>query len=66
MDIPYKVMFTRMSAKAGIWKFGKTTITAMFKEFKQLDEGAKPGNLVVTPTDTKSLSSREKKNLWER
>ena len=33
----------------------------MFKEFKQLDEGAKPGNLVVIPTDTKSLSSREKK-----
>ena len=33
MDIANKVMFTKISAKAGIKKFGETLIVAMFKEF---------------------------------
>ena len=32
MDIACNVMFTQMSAKAGINKFGETTIAAMLKK----------------------------------
>ena len=46
-------MFTQLSAKAGIKKFGETEIEAMFKEFNQSNKGAIPGNLAAIPIDTK-------------
>ena len=61
MDIACNVMFTQMTAKAGIKQFGETAVAAMLKEFKQLDEGAKPGNPVVIPTDANTLSIEEKR-----
>ena len=61
MDIACNIMFTQMTAKAGIKKFGETAVVAILKEFKQLDEGAKPGNPVVIPTDANTLSIEEKR-----
>ena len=61
MDIACNIMFTQMTAKAGIKKFGETAVAAILKEFKQLDEGAKPGNPVVIPTDANTLSIEEKR-----
>ena len=56
------VMFTQMSAKQGIKLFGEKAIAAMYKELKQLDEGAMPGKPVVQPIDVKQLSDKDKKN----
>ena len=50
MNISNEVMFTQMSAKAGIKKFGETAISATLDEFNQLDKGANPGYPVVTNT----------------
>ena len=40
-----------MSARSGIKKFSKKVAAAMIKEFKQLNDGAVPGNPIVIPTN---------------
>ena len=45
------VMFTQMNAKKGIKLFGERAIAAMFKEFKQMDQGPMPGKPVFAPID---------------
>ena len=41
------VMFTQMSAKRGIEKFGECAVSALIKEFKQLNEVVLPGKPFV-------------------
>ena len=55
------VIFTQMTANAGIKKFGERAVAAMIKEFTQLNEGAVPGKPVVVPTDVRTLTAMEKK-----
>ena len=54
-------MFTKMSTKDCIKKFGATAVAAMAKEFTQLNEGVVRGKHVVMPTGANSLSEIEKK-----
>ena len=39
MKMATDVMFNKMNSKAGIKKFGEQTIAAVFKEFKQINDG---------------------------
>ena len=59
------IVLTQMSAKKGIKLYGHRAVAAMFKELKQLNDGAKPGNPVVIPTCPDKLSSREKSEALE-
>jgi len=54
---------TQMQAKVGIKKHGEKAISAMFKELKQLDQGAVPelNNRVVCPIDPSTLTDEEKR-----
>ena len=45
------VIFTQIFAKEGIKRFGQKAISVMFKELKQLDEGAMKGKPDVAPID---------------
>ena len=45
----HKVMFTQTNAKKGIRIFGERAIIAMFKEYKQLDDGPVTGKPVILP-----------------
>jgi hypothetical protein len=71
MDIATNVMFTQMSeysqmsAKAGIKRFGEQAVAAMWKEYKQLNEGAVPGKPVFGSVDPKSLSFEEHSRALE-
>ncbi len=59
------VLFTQMSAKKGIKKFGERAIAAMIKEFKQIHEWPMPGKPVVRPVDLRTLSLEQKKQVLE-
>ena len=48
-----------MSAKAGINKFGEDTVSAMMKEYVQLDEGAFPGKPVIQPVNPDEVLREE-------
>ena len=50
-----------INAKVGIEKYGKRAVAAVFKELKQLDEGAVPGKPAVRPIDPNTLTSDEKR-----
>ena len=65
MNIAIKVMFTQMSAKRGIKLFGEEAIAAIYKEYKQLDEGAKKGNPVVSPTPSDTLTDEDKRQALD-
>ena len=39
MKMATDVMFNKINTKAGINKFGEQTIAAVFKEFKQINDG---------------------------
>ena len=54
-------MFTQMQAKSGIEKFGEEAVSALMKEFKQLDQGSIPGKRVVCPVNPSTLTSTERK-----
>lgn len=60
MNTALEVMFTQMTAKRGMKLFGEEAVAAIFKEYKQLDQGAKEGNPVVTPTPYESLTEDDK------
>ena len=49
--LAHDVMFTQMSGKKGIEKFGEISVAAMFKEYQQFNDGPMPGNLVFGPID---------------
>lgn len=49
MQAAVNVVFTQIHAKIGINMSGERAIASMIKEFKQLDEGVMPGNMVVIP-----------------
>ena len=59
------VLFTQMHTKKGIKLFCDRDISAMIKEFKQLDEGAMPGNLVVIPLNPDELTDAESRQAPE-
>ena len=48
MKVATNVMFTQMSEKAGIKKFGEKAMAAMVKQYRQTDKGTMEGNPVVT------------------
>eukprot|EP00957_Ditylum_brightwellii_P204508 15339593-Ditylum_brightwellii.AAC.1 len=56
-----------MSAKKGMKKFGKHSVTAVVKDFTQLHEGAVPEHSkpVVVPTDPSTLSIVEKEEALD-
>ena len=54
-----------MSAKRGIELFGEEAIAAIYKEYKQLDEGAKKGNPVVSPTPSDTLTDEDKRQALD-
>ena len=54
-----------MSAKKGIKLFKERAIAAIYKEFKQLDEGAVPNKPVVLPQDPSKLTREEKSRALE-
>ena len=57
MQIVTRVLFMQqMSAKKGIDEFGKRAIAALFKEFKQLNDGPMPGKPVIEPINYDKLT----------
>ena len=59
------IMAQQMSAKRGIKKFREHAISAIMKEFLQLDQGAVPGKHVVEPSNAMNLSVNEKSKALE-
>ena len=55
------MVFTQMSAKAGIQKHGERAIVAMIKELYRLVDGAIKGRPVVQAVEYISLSLKDKK-----
>lgn len=53
MTIATDVMFTQMSVKTGIKRFGEKAVAAMFKEFKQLNDSTIPEKLVFSTVNSK-------------
>ena len=60
-NIATKVMFTQMTAKEGIKKFGERAIAALFKEYNQLDKGAREGQPVLAPINPDTLTTTQKR-----
>ena len=60
-----KVLFTQMSANAGIKKHGEVAIAALVKEFKQLVVGAMNGKPVVDAVHANSLSTQDKREALD-
>ena len=59
------ILAQQMSAKRGIKLFGEKAISAIIKEFTQLDQGAFPGKPVVHPLNAHELSIEEKRKALE-
>ena len=55
-----EVIFTQMSAKRGIARFGERVIAAIIKEYKQLDKGASPRKPVVEPITHEDLTKEQR------
>ncbi len=58
-------IFTQMSAKEGISRFGERAVAAIFKELKQLNDGVLPGNPVMQPISLEDLSPEDKQKALE-
>ena len=56
-------MIKKFNYNKGIKELGEKYAAAMFKEFKQLDEGTFTGNPVVDPARPSTLSKRGKMHL---
>ena len=61
MKMACDVIFTQMTANAGIKKHEESVVAEMIKESTQLNEGAVPGKPVVIPTDANTLTDLEKR-----
>ena len=46
----------QMSKRKGTHQFGGQAVTTMIKEFRELDQGAFPGKLVVEPINPSTLT----------
>ena len=57
--------YMQMYAKKGIKLFGEIDISAMIKEFKQLDEGDMPRKPVVIPLNPDKLTDEERRQKLE-
>ena len=55
MKIATNFMFTKISAKEGIKKFGEKEAVVMVKKYKQIYKGTMAGNPVVTSIDLYKL-----------
>ena len=55
-------LFTQVSAKEAIRRWGDEAIVAIIKELKQLQDGAMPGRPVIEPVKYEELSEDDKKN----
>ena len=61
MHMVTRVLFMQqMSASKGIDKFGEKAIAALFKEFKQLNDGPMPGKPVIIPLALDDLTETVK------
>ena len=58
-------MFTQISAKSGIKKFGEKAMAAMVKDYIYIDKGPIEGKPVVTPIDPDTLYYKEKRKALE-
>ena len=58
-------MFTQMSGKDGIKKFGDEEVTDMVREYIQIDKGTMEGKPVVTTIDPYTLSFEKKRKVIE-
>ena len=58
-------MFNQIHAKKVINLFCESIIVTMIKEFKQLDEGAMPGNPVFIPLNPAELTYEERRQALE-
>ena len=56
------VLFTQVSAKEGIRRWGDEAIAPIVKELKQLQDGAMPGRPVIEPVKYEELSEDDKEN----
>ena len=65
MKLVTEVMFTQMSAKAGIKKFGDNAVVAIVKEYIQIDKGPMEGRPVVTPIGPGMLSYKDTSKALE-
>ena len=60
MDKALRIIFTQMSAKQGFKTVGEQAVAAIFKEYKQLNDGPMPGKPVVQAVDTNTLTDEMK------
>ena len=65
MSRAHDAMFTQMSAKKGIKKFGKQSIVDMFKDYQQLNDGPMPGKSVFGRIHNEKLRSKDRKKILE-
>ena len=61
MKVATDIMFTKMSAKSGIKKFGEKTVADMIKQYRQINKGPMEGKPVVTYIDHETLSYKDKR-----
>ena len=54
------MLFTQVSAKEGIKRWGEEAIVAIMKELKQLQDGAMPGRPVIEPVNYEDLTDEDK------
>ena len=55
-----KVIFTQVSGKEGIKRWGEKAIAAIIKELKQLQDGAMSGRPIIEPVDPSILTFEDK------
>lgn len=60
MDIACNIIFTQLTVKSDMKKFGETSVAAIFKEFKQLDDEEIPGKSVIIQMDANTLPVEKK------
>ena len=60
------VLFTQMSLRRALNKFGERAVAAMIKEFKQIHEVLMSGKPVVRPVDPHMLSLEQKNKRWKQ
>ena len=58
-------MFTQMNASRGIKEFGERAIAAIFKEYKQLNDGAFAGKPVVGEINPDTLTPEQKRKALD-
>ena len=56
-----RTVFTQVSTKEGIKRWGEDAIAVIMKELKQLQDGAMPGRPVIEPVDYLDLTEEDKK-----